>query len=387
MIGGLRSGANQNRYELQLVYIDREGRWWGHETAEGVLRSGEALADVSGGAPSGFQGFPEPIDAIDIWYPVLHGPNGEDGTIQGLFQLTRKPFVGAGVLGSAVSMDKQAMKAAFAAAGLAQVPYIALEASALQDPSSRKTVLDQIESELSYPAFVKPANLGSSVGISKVRNRNELEAGLDMAAAHDPKLVVEQGITARELECAVLGSRELKASVVGEIRFDADWYDYETKYTAGSSSTRSCPLSEPVHQRPLPGHESRSARSARLDFSTKGDHLSINRTACAPFTVEGKHGSNNCCTVLNPDGQLHRPLNETTDCSGYRCCWPSCFSHPLVGSNEDVKTSSGTGLRDLSWPSWMVAVERVSRMVSCTGAVLKRDVSRSREASMFASWN
>ena len=110
MIGGLRSGANQNRYELQLVYIDREGRWWGHETAEGVLRSGEALADVSGDAPSGFQGFPEPIDAIDIWYPVLHGPNGEDGTIQGLFQLTRKPFVGAGVLGSAVSMDKQAMK-------------------------------------------------------------------------------------------------------------------------------------------------------------------------------------------------------------------------------------------------------------------------------------
>ena len=250
MIGGLRSGANQNRYELQLVYIDREGRWWGHETAEGVLRSGEALADVSGSAPSGFQGFPEPIDAIDIWYPVLHGPNGEDGTIQGLFQLTRKPFVGAGVLGSAVSMDKQAMKSAFAAAGLAQVPYIALEASALQDPSSRKTVLDQIESELSYPAFVKPANLGSSVGISKVRNRNELEAGLDLAAAHDPKLVVEQGITARELECAVLGSRELKASVVGEIRFDADWYDYETKYTAGSSSTLiPAPLSEPVHQR------------------------------------------------------------------------------------------------------------------------------------------
>ena len=149
----------------------------------------------------------------------------------------RQPFVGAGVLGSAVSMDKLAMKAAFAGAGLSQVPYVGLHASELNDSARRDGVLDRIEADLQYPCFVKPANLGSSVGISKVRNRDELETGLDHAAQLDPRLVVEQGVDARELECAVLGRDQLRSSVVGEVRFDADWYDYTTKYTAGLSTT------------------------------------------------------------------------------------------------------------------------------------------------------
>ena len=166
---------------------------------------------------------------------MLHGPNGEDGTVQGLFRLMRQPFVGAGVLGSAVSMDKQAMKAAFAAAGLSQVPYVCVQASELKDDTTFNPLLKRIE-QLGYPCFVKPANLGSSVGISKVRNRAELVEGLHKASLLDPRLVVEQGVTARELECAVLGRNDLRASVVGEVRFEADWYDYETKYTAGLSS-------------------------------------------------------------------------------------------------------------------------------------------------------
>ena len=183
----------------------------------------------------GFQGFPEGALDVQVWVPVLHGPNGEDGTIQGLFSLMQVPFVGSGVLGSAVGMDKQAMKAAFAAAGLPQVPYACVDAEELEH--DREALLNRLEQQLGYPCFIKPANLGSSVGISKATNRAELLAGLREAAGHDPRLVVEQGVQARELECAVLGNRQMQASVLGEICFDADWYDYETKYSDGKSHT------------------------------------------------------------------------------------------------------------------------------------------------------
>ena len=238
---GLRSGANAERYSVASFYIDRQGRWWGPELAEVVLKQGTparedqlAAADPRGG----FAGFPAGALAVDVWFPVLHGPNGEDGTIQGLFTLMRKPFVGSGVLGSAVGMDKLAMKAAFAAAGLPQVAYAAVAASELE-PAAREALLDRLEQQLGYPCFIKPANLGSSVGISKANNRGELLSGLELAAGLDPRIVVEQGVVARELECAVRGGglQPLAASVLGEICFDADWYDYETKYSDGRSHT------------------------------------------------------------------------------------------------------------------------------------------------------
>jgi D-alanine-D-alanine ligase len=244
---GLRQGHNAQRYALRCFYIDTAGRWWGPELAEAVLEQGVPASDGQLAAalghpsapapPPGFRGFPAGALETDVWFPVLHGPNGEDGTIQGLFTLMGKPFVGSGVLGSAVGMDKQAMKAAFAAAGLPQVPYACVAASELQaDPEG---LLEQLERQLGYPCFVKPANLGSSVGISKATGRAELLAGLREAAALDPRIVVEQGVTARELECAVKGGngRPLEASVLGEIRFDADWYDYDTKYSEGRSHT------------------------------------------------------------------------------------------------------------------------------------------------------
>jgi D-alanine-D-alanine ligase len=238
--GALRRGENGRRYALSGFYIDPQGRWWGPDLAEQVLAQGTpASPELLASAParSGFQGFPPGALEVDVWFPVLHGPNGEDGTIQGLFTLMQVPFVGSGVLGSAVGMDKQAMKAAFAAAGLPQVPYACVEASELEaDPAA---VLERLERQLGYPCFVKPANLGSSVGISKATGRDGLLAGLRTAAALDPRLVVEQGVTARELECAVRGGgpRPLQASVLGEICFDADWYDFDTKYNEGRSRT------------------------------------------------------------------------------------------------------------------------------------------------------
>lgn len=236
----LRRGANAGRYRLLSFYIDQQGHWWPPAVADAVLASGcPPAAEELPATPvrPGFQGLPAGAAEVEVWFPVLHGPNGEDGTIQGLFTLMQVPFVGSGVLGSAVGMDKQAMKAAFAAAGLPQVPYVCVQAAELDDPQRRGTLLERLEVSLGYPCFIKPANLGSSVGISKATDRATLAEGLREAARHDRRLVVEKGIVARELECAVLGREAMRASVLGEIRFDADWYDYTTKYTEGLSHT------------------------------------------------------------------------------------------------------------------------------------------------------
>lgn len=247
VLRGLSGGVNRTRYRVVAFYIDRQGRWWGDDIAREVLSSGQARPDAGG--RSGFCGLPDGALEVEVWYPVLHGPNGEDGTIQGLFCLMQLPFVGSGVLGSAVGMDKLAMKAAFAAAGLPQGPYRPLLAAELEQGEA---LLEQLEAELGYPCFIKPANLGSSVGITKATNRSELKSGLELAASHDQRLLVEKGLEVRELECAVLGREQLQASVLGEVRFEADWYDYETKYSSGSSET--------LIPAPLPGPVSEEAR-------------------------------------------------------------------------------------------------------------------------------
>ena len=250
VLGALRSGANAERYHVSCFYIDRWGRWWPQSRGRGRAGAGPACRSrrICPTRPQrgGFRGFPEGALEVEVWFPVLHGPNGEDGTIQGLFTLMGVPFVGSGVLGSALGMDKQAMKAAFAAAGLLQVPYACVGASELAgegpDGDGAEALLVRLEGTIGYPCFVKPANMGSSVGISKATDRAGLRAGLELAASLDRRLVVERGVKARELECAVLqrpgGPGDgLCASVLGEIRFDADWYDYETKYSEGHSHT------------------------------------------------------------------------------------------------------------------------------------------------------
>jgi D-alanine-D-alanine ligase len=176
---------------------------------------------------------------VDVIFPVLHGTFGEDGTIQGLLELADIPYVGAGVLGSAAGMDKAVMKDLFRVAGLPLVKHVTvLRRDWERDP---KKVRRQIESSLKYPVFTKPAHLGSSVGIQKVHDRKELDAGMNEAARFDRKIVVEQGVggprrKAREIECSVLGNDEPIASVAGEIVPAAEFYDYSAKYLDEGSS-------------------------------------------------------------------------------------------------------------------------------------------------------
>jgi D-alanine-D-alanine ligase len=229
----LAAGENQEKYTLLPVYIQKNGIWQAGKTAAEVLESGSPLPATTE-APEQLWQFPPQVAEVEVWFPILHGPNGEDGTIQGLLSLMQVPYVGSSVLGSAVGMDKIAMKTAFAQAGLPQVKYLSLSRSQIYSNACIFPKLcDEIEQQLGYPCFVKPANLGSSVGIAKVRTRSELEAALDSAASFDRRIVVEAGVVAREVECAVLGNDSPKASVVGEITFNSDFYDYETKYTDG----------------------------------------------------------------------------------------------------------------------------------------------------------
>jgi D-alanine-D-alanine ligase len=168
---------------------------------------------------------------MDVAVIMLHGPYGEDGTIQGLLELAGVPYTGAGVMASAIGMDKAMMKTVFQANGLPMVPHIVgLRHEWKREPNA---VAARVAKEIGFPCFVKPANLGSSVGISKVKTADELPAGMDEAARHDRKIVVERGIAAREIEVSVLGNDVAEASLPCEIIYTAEWYDYETKYMEG----------------------------------------------------------------------------------------------------------------------------------------------------------
>ncbi|AFY38423.1 D-alanine--D-alanine ligase [[Leptolyngbya] sp. PCC 7376] len=229
-------GENPGKYDLIPFYIDKGGIWHNPEFSQGILDSGKSFDPETIDAAARWQ-FPDAASTVGVWFPIIHGPNGEDGTLQGLLTLMEKPFVGSNVLGSSAGMDKLSMKMIFAQAGLAQVDYVGvLRSEVWSSPCVFPKVCDDVEAKLNYPMFVKPANLGSSVGISKVRTRDELEAALDLAAKYDRRIIVEAGVIAREVECAVLGNDNPKASVVGEISFESDFYDYETKYTDGQSS-------------------------------------------------------------------------------------------------------------------------------------------------------
>jgi len=260
------NAIDKQKYEVVPIGITKEGRWLTDTHAEQLLR-GENNPPQSGrhlraGDPQATPGAvllakgeavivpPVPqarglvpfesaavatqkgID-VDVIFPVLHGTFGEDGTIQGLLELADIPYVGAGVLGSAAGMDKDIMKQLFAFAGLEIVKHVTILRSRWESDPKKATKL--VESKLKYPVFVKPANLGSSVGISKAHNRKELGPAIDVAAKYDRKIVFEEGVggkkrKARELECAVLGNDEPQASTVGEIVPAAEFYDYNAKY-------------------------------------------------------------------------------------------------------------------------------------------------------------
>jgi D-alanine-D-alanine ligase len=232
------------KYEPVPIRIEKTGRWTlGGKvpqalSAAAVLeqRSSEALQIVEPSAAVAVTG-------VDVVFPVLHGPYGEDGTVQGLLELANVPYVGAGVLGSAAGMDKAVMKTLFAASGLPIVAH--LVALRPEWERSADDVTRRVAATLGFPVFVKPANLGSSVGISKARNESEFAEAMDLALQFDRKIVIEAGVAdAREIECAVLGNDEPKASTVGEIIPSREFYDYEAKYLdEGSELLIPAPLS------------------------------------------------------------------------------------------------------------------------------------------------
>jgi D-alanine-D-alanine ligase len=223
-----------NKFDIHPIYITEQGQWIKgpqlHAPVNDVKELAFAPAENGSSnvlSPSLFQ-TGDNSDSLDVIFPLLHGPNGEDGTVQGLLELLNLPYVGNGVLASSAGMDKVLMKNVFAQAGLPQVGYVWFIRSEWK--KAMNEAYDKVEKELGYPCFVKPANLGSSVGISKCENRDELEKAFQEAFQFDRKIIIEQGVIAREIEVAVLGNDEPKCSVIGEIVPKTTFYDYKAKY-------------------------------------------------------------------------------------------------------------------------------------------------------------
>lgn len=253
------------KYEIVTIGITKDGRWVAADEIAAALTAGDApisslallpeqtqpttsneeqvlaLAAHTPAAGSSLAVLSE----LDVIFPVLHGPYGEDGTVQGLLELAGLPYIGAGVVGSAVGMDKAIFKQVMVANGLPVLPW--LLATRQQWLARPEETLDEVEARLNYPVFIKPANLGSSVGITKCYGRDDLARGLDEAARYDRRIIIEQGIhKARELEVAVLGNDEPEASVVGEVRPRRDFYDYIAKYVAAPGSEEESELIIPA---------------------------------------------------------------------------------------------------------------------------------------------
>ena len=245
----IMNNLDRDKYDVVPIGITKAGTWLlGTEPAH-LIAAGQDVSQASGenmtavtltGDPTVRRLIPLPDSAplqdhgaLDVIFPVLHGTYGEDGTLQGLLDMANVPYVGSGVLGSALGMDKEKMKMIFQTSGLPIGDYTVFRRN--QWERNPEPIMDTIEQRLGYPCFVKPANLGSSVGVNKAHDRGELEHAINVAAEYDRKIVVEQGLTCRELECAVLGNDEPIASVVGEVIASNEFYDYNAKYIDNKS--------------------------------------------------------------------------------------------------------------------------------------------------------
>jgi len=269
---------DRTRYQPVPIRIDKDGRW--------VLGAREPTAisagDIHAIEPAGALQVAEPTAAIaggiDVVFPVLHGPYGEDGTVQGLLELANVPYVGAGVLGSALGMDKAISKALFAARGLPILPYLTV--TALEWDTGSSEVMSRVSAALDYPVFVKPANLGSSVGISRAAAAGELSDAIRTALEYDRKIVIEAGVPgAREIECAVLGNDQPEASLPGEIvvTHPDGFYSYDAKYLDPDGATAKIPadltpeMSDRVRELSIEAFRALDlAGMARVDFFLDG---------------------------------------------------------------------------------------------------------------------
>lgn len=338
----IMKAIDRRKFDVVPVGITKEGRWLGAADSALLLEQGDAvlqrkLSAAGEEAPSAVFS-PEPSSvvarrgasgqaALDVVVPVLHGTFGEDGTIQGLFELAGIAYVGAGVLGSAAGMDKDVMKRLFAQARLPIVKHVTVLRADWEKSPRKTTAL--IESKLRYPLFVKPANAGSSVGISKVHDRRELKPALELAAQYDRKLVIEQGVggkkgRAREFEVAVLGNDAPVASVVGEIIPGKEFYDYEAKYLSEGSV--------PV----IPAE------------ITRAEEKQIRAMAVEAFRACDLSGLARVDFLMEPEGKRRIYLNEVNTLPGFT----SISMYPKLWD------ATGIGYRDLITRLIELALER-----------------------------
>ncbi len=272
----IMQNINPDKYTIIPIYITKDGRWLLYDgPIENIAKgSWEKFAATAVLSPDSSQkgilrivGDKVKLIPVDLIFPVLHGLNGEDGTIQGLFELTGIPYVGCGVLSSAVSMNKAYTKIIVDTLGIDQAKYTVVYRNELEE--NIEECIDKAESICGYPCFVKPACAGSSVGITKAHNRDELVDGLWTASKEDRTIVIEENITGAELECAVLGNRDVKASAVGQILAAAEFYDYDAKYNNKDSRT--------VIPAPIPPEKAEEIREKSVRIFKALDGMGLSR--------------------------------------------------------------------------------------------------------------
>ena len=232
---------DQNKYEIYPIYISKEGIWYAHHISDNMEM------DTEPQNMDKIENIMQYLENMDVLFPVLHGLYGEDGTIQGLFEIAKKPYVGCGIFASSVGMDKAYTKIIFDRANICQAPYIYLKKHKGQYTyidkkfNEKKVMLEEVvnivEQEIGFPVFIKPSNSGSSVGINKAKNIEELKEYIEYAGKFDKKILIEKGIEGQEVECAVLGNEEVVASCVGEIKAADEFYSYDAKYQNENSKT------------------------------------------------------------------------------------------------------------------------------------------------------
>ena len=236
VFSALNSQTNKNLYKVKSFYIDKNGYWFDDVQSTKILLNEDLKKSANKTLFSNQNraNFLDKIDFqnVDIWFPLLHGVNGEDGAIHGLLQFTQKPLVGSGILGSALGMDKILMKKIFSYLKIPQVNYLAIQNQNLKDEKTKEKILSDIIEKFNFPIFIKPSNSGSSLGISKVKNKSGIFPALKKASNVDSRIVVEQGIEVRELECGIIGYKDLITSEIGEVIYSTDWYDYNSKYSS-----------------------------------------------------------------------------------------------------------------------------------------------------------
>ncbi len=308
---------DKERYEQLLVGITKEGRWLLTENAgaieDGSWKDGETEMILS--PDTTHKGFiamkngRSEVVPVDVVFPVLHGLYGEDGTVQGVLELARIPYVGCGVVASGVSMDKLFTKIIAASIGVNQAKYEAVRKAELEAMDS---VVSRIEKALPYPVFIKPANAGSSCGVSKAADRDELVKGLKLAACHDRKILVEEAIIGREIECAVLGGADPVASGVGEVlpAGEAAFYDYDAKYANAESKTDTHPS------------------------FPEGKEDEIRRDAVEIFKAVDGYGLARVDFFLQPDGRV--VFNEINTLPGFT----SISMYPMLWDAKGLKVNA-----------------------------------------------